>query len=97
MPMAVVGDGNCFYNTFVKLGGVGTTTDASTLTPVELRARNVVELVLNIDAYTAQYGHLSAILDNFEKYVREEMVRDTNYAAVWDLFSIPTVLNIQCD
>jgi len=95
IPMAVLGDGNCFYNTFVKLGGVGTTTDASTLTSVELRARNVVELVLNIDTYTSQYNQLTPCLDNFEKYVREEMVCDTNYAAVWDLLSIPTVLNIQ--
>jgi O-acetyl-ADP-ribose deacetylase (regulator of RNase III) len=94
MPMAVLGDGNCFYNTFVKLGGVGTTTDASTLTPVELRARNVVELVLNKDDYTSQYDHLTNTLDNFEKYVIQEMVHDTNYAAVWDLLSIPTVLNI---
>ncbi len=95
VPMAVVGDGNCFYNAFVKLGGVGTTTDASTLTPVELRARNIVELVLNIDLYRSQYSHLSAILDDFEEYVRKEMVHDTNYAAVWDFFSIPTVLNIE--
>jgi O-acetyl-ADP-ribose deacetylase (regulator of RNase III) len=95
LPMAIVGDGNCFYNTFVKLGGVGTTTDASTLTPVELRARNIVELVLNVDVYRSQYYDLSTILDNFEKYVREEMVRDTNYVAIWDLLSIPTVLNIQ--
>ena len=95
VPMAVLGDGNCFYNTFVKLGGVGTTTDASTLTPVELRARNIVELVLNVDVYKAQYNDLSAVLDEFETYVRLEMVRDTNYVAVWDLFSIPTVLNIQ--
>jgi O-acetyl-ADP-ribose deacetylase (regulator of RNase III) len=94
MPMAVLGDGNCFYNTFVKLGGVGTTTDASTLTPIELRARNVVELVLNVNAYQSQYSALTAILDGFEEYVRKEMVRDTNYAAVWDLLSIPTVLNI---
>lgn len=95
IPMAVLGDGNCFYNSFVKLGGVGTTTDASTLTPVELRARNIVELVLNKDAYLSQYGHLVTILDDFRKYVQEEMVRDTNYAAVWDFLSIPTVLNIQ--
>jgi O-acetyl-ADP-ribose deacetylase (regulator of RNase III) len=94
MPMAVAGDGNCFYNTFVKLGGVGTTTDASTLTPVELRARNVVELVLNIDAYEAQYGHFSSLLDKFQDYATTEMVRDTNYTAVWDLLSIPTVLDI---
>ena len=65
--------------------GVGTTTDASTLTPVELRARNIVELVLNVDAYRAQYNNVSAILDEFENYVRFEMVRDTNYVGIWDL------------
>jgi O-acetyl-ADP-ribose deacetylase (regulator of RNase III) len=94
IPMAILGDGNCFYNAFVKLGGVGTTTDGSTLTPVELRARNVVELVLNVDLYKSQYASLFAILDDFEKYVQQEMVHDTNYAAVWDFFSIPSVLNI---
>ena len=93
--MAVVGDGNCFYNTFVKLGGVGTTTDASTLTSIELRARNIVELVLNVHAYRSQYHGLSAILDKYEEYVRQEMVRDGNYVSVWDLLSIPTVLNIR--
>ena len=95
VSMSVNGDGNCFYNTFVKLGGVGTSTNPSTLTSVELRARNIVELVLNIDVYRSQYGDLQAILDNFEEYVRKEMVRDTNYVAVWDLLSIPTVLNIE--
>ena len=94
MPMSVVGDGNCFYNTFVKLAAAGTITDASSLTPVELRARNVVELVLNVDEYSAQYDHFSSILDKFEDYARKEMVRDTNYAAIWDLLSISTVLNI---
>ena len=94
VPMAIVGDGNCFYNTFVKLGGVGTTTDALTLTPVELRARNIVELVLNVNVYRTQYQDIANILDNFENYVRKEMVRDSNYTSVWDLFSIPTVLNI---
>ncbi|CAF0812057.1 unnamed protein product [Adineta steineri] len=96
MPMAIIGDGNCFYNAFVKLGGggAGTTTDTMTLTSVELRARNIIELVLNIDDYIAQYGHLSCFLENFEDYVRKEMMHDTNLVAIWDLLSIPTVLNI---
>ncbi len=94
MPMAIVGDGNCFYNTFVKLGGVGTTTEASSITPIELRARNVVELVLNINEYEKKYQSLKVILDDFEDYVKNEMVHDTNYAAIWDFLSIPTVLNI---
>ncbi len=95
MPMAVLGDGNCFYNTFVKLGGAGTTTEATTVTPVELRARNILELILNVNEYRTRHQSLEMILDNFQKYVTEEMVRDTNYAAVWDLLSIPTVLNIK--
>jgi len=95
MPMAVLGDGNCFYNTFVKLGGAGTTTEASTVTPVELRARNVIELILNAEHYKIMYQSLESILDEFQKYVTGEMVRDTNYASVWDLLSIPTVLNIK--
>ncbi len=95
MPMAVLGDGNCFYNTFVKLGGAGTTTEASTVTPVELRARNVIELILNVEQYRAAHQLLEPILDEFKKYVTGEMVRDTNYASVWDLLSIPTVLNIK--
>lgn len=94
IPMAVVGDGNCFYNAFVRLGGVNTITDGSSLTPIELRARNIIELVLNKNTYVEQYSHLSFILDDFGKYVTEEMVHDTNYASVWDFFSIPTVLNI---
>ncbi|CAF3363568.1 unnamed protein product [Rotaria sp. Silwood1] len=94
IPLSIAGDGNCFYNTFVKLGGIGSTTDGSILTSIELRARNVVELVLNIDVYRSQYDSISPILDEFENYVSKEMVRDTNYAAVWDLLSIPTVLNI---
>ncbi|CAF1429075.1 unnamed protein product [Rotaria sordida] len=94
IPLSIAGDGNCFYNTFVKLAGNASTTDGSTLTPIELRARNVVELVLNTDVYRSQYDRLSPILDKFEDYVRREMVRDTNYAAVWDLLSIPTILNI---
>ena len=93
-PMAIVGDGNCFYNAFVELGGFNFIADQSSLTPIELRARNVVELVLNRDLYTSQYERLLPILDPFEDYVSKEMVRDTNYAAVWDLLSIPTVLNI---
>ncbi len=95
MPMAVLGDGNCFYNTFVKLGGAGTTTEVTTVTPVELRARNVIELILNVEEYQAKYPSLALILDPFQNYVRGEMVHDTNYAAVWDLLSIPTVLNIK--
>ncbi len=95
MPMAVLGDGNCFYNTFVKLGGAGTTTEVSTVTPVELRARNIIELILNLKGYKTKYQSLEIILDNFEKYVIDEMVHDTNYAAIWDLLSIPTVLNIK--
>jgi O-acetyl-ADP-ribose deacetylase (regulator of RNase III) len=94
IPMTVIGDGNCFYNTFVKLGAAGTTTETSTLTPVELRARNIVELILNLETYTAQYSHLAPFLNDFENYVRQDMVRDTNYASVWDCLSIPTVLNI---
>ncbi|CAF1056384.1 unnamed protein product [Adineta steineri] len=94
MPVAIVGDGNCFYNTFVKLGGVGATNEASSFTPVELRGRNAVELILNKDEYTKKYKALEPILDSFEKYVVEEMVHDTTYVTVWDLLSIPTVLNI---
>jgi O-acetyl-ADP-ribose deacetylase (regulator of RNase III) len=94
MPMAILGDGNCLYNTFVKLSGVGVTTEASSLTPIELRARNVVELVLNVKEYETKYASLSGILDNFQGYVIQEMVHDTNYAAVWDLLSISTVLNV---
>ncbi|CAF1368209.1 unnamed protein product [Rotaria magnacalcarata] len=94
MPMAVVGDGNCFYNTFVKLGGAGTTIETSAMTPVELRARNVVELVLRMKEYKTKYQSLEPIFDDFEKYVQYEMVLDTNYAAIWDLLSISTVLNI---
>lgn len=94
MPIAIVGDGNCFYNTFVKLGGAGSTTETSTITPVELRVRNIIELVLHRDDYTSKYSDLEAIRDNFESYVAREMVRDTNYAAIWDIFSLPTVLNI---
>ena len=95
MPMAILGDGNCFYNTFVELGGAGISTGAMTLTPVELRARNVVELVVNFEEYRRKYPSLEPILDNFQNYVRVEMVHDANYVAVWDLFSIPTVLNIK--
>lgn len=95
MPMSIVGDGNCFYNTFVKLGSAGTTIEASSLTAVELRARNIVELVVNIDKYKSQYSNLETILDPFEEYARKEMVRDTNYASVWDFVSIASVLNIQ--
>lgn len=95
VPLAIVGDGNCFYNTFVKLAGVGTTMDASSVTAVEFRARNIVELVLNVDVYRSQYAAISSTLDDFEKYVRGEMVRDSNYTSVWDLLSIPTVLNIE--
>ncbi|CAM4917233.1 unnamed protein product [Rotaria socialis] len=94
MPMAVVGDGNCFYNTFVKLGGAGTTIETSAMTPVELRARNVVELALRMNEYKSNYQSLASIFDDCEKYVQYEMVLDTNYAAIWDLLSIPTVLNI---
>ena len=94
MPMAIVGDGNCFYNTFVNLGGVGTAAESFSVTSVELRARNIVELVLHLQEYTTKYKSFSAILDNFEKYVREEMVYDKNYTAAWDFLSIATVLNI---
>ncbi len=95
MPMAVLGDGNCFYNTFVKLGGVGTTTEATTVTPQELRARNVIELTLNVEEYKQKYSTFEAILEPFQQYVRDEMVHDANYVSVWDFFSIPTVLNIK--
>ncbi|CAF3291161.1 unnamed protein product, partial [Rotaria sp. Silwood2] len=94
MPVAVVGDGNCFYNTFLKLAGAGTTTEASAVTSIELRARNVVELVLRINEYKTKYEPLEMILDDFEDYVRKEMVHDTHFASIWDLLSIPTVLNI---
>ena len=95
IPMAVLGDGNCFYNSFVTLASAGTTTEATTITPQELRARNVIELVLNKGNYEGKYPSFAPVLDPFEKYVREEMVGDTNYACVWDLLSIPTVLNIK--
>ena len=95
MPMAVLGDGNCFYNSFVKLASAGTTTEAATITPVELRARNVIELVLKRKSYERKYPSFGPALDPFEGYVRQEMVRDTNYVGVWDLLSIPTVLNVR--
>ncbi|CAF1554167.1 unnamed protein product [Rotaria sp. Silwood1] len=94
MPVAVVGDGNCFYNTFLKLSGAGATTEASAVTSVELRARNVVELVLRLNEYINKYASLEMILDSFEDYVRKEMVHDTHFASIWDLLSISTVLNI---
>ncbi|CAF4891879.1 unnamed protein product [Rotaria sp. Silwood1] len=94
MPVAIVGDGNCFYNTFLKLSGAGATTEASAVTPVELRARNVVELVLHKNEYTTKYESLEMILDSFEDYVRKEMVHDTHFTSIWDLLSIPTVLDI---
>lgn len=95
MPMAVLGDGNCFYNSFVKLASAGTTTEATTITPVELRARNVIELVLKRRSYERTYPSFGPALDSFEGYVRQEMVRDTNYVGFWDLLSIPTVLNVR--
>lgn len=95
MPMAVLGDGNCFYNTFVKLASAGTTTEATTITPVELRARNVIELVRKRKTYEEKYASFGLILDPFEGYVRKEMVHDTNYVGVWDLLSIPTILNVR--
>ncbi|UJR27506.1 hypothetical protein I4U23_008790 [Adineta vaga] len=94
MPLVVVGDGNCFYNSFLRLVEAGSATHSLTLTAVELRARNIVELVLNINGYQAQYAHLSALLENFEDYVTKEMVRDSTHVSAWDLLSIPTVLNI---
>ena len=93
IPVSVAGDGNCFYNTFVRLSGVIAMSEAS-ITPVELRARNVIELVLNRETYVAKYASLEFLLDDFDGYVRKEMVYDTNYTAVWDIFSIATVLNI---
>jgi hypothetical protein len=95
MPMAILGDGNCFYNTFVSLGRVGTTTEATTVTPQELRARNVIELTLNIEEYKKKYSEIEAVLEPFEEYVRKEMVHDANYVTVWDFLSISTLLNIK--
>ncbi|CAF1013041.1 unnamed protein product [Adineta ricciae] len=97
-PIAVVGDGNCLYNSLVRLVEAGGTTTlaagTSALTPVELRARNIVELILNIRVYQAQYQHLSAVLGKFEQYATKEMVRDSTLVSAWDLLSLPTVLNI---
>lgn len=95
MPMAILGDGNCFYNTFVKLASAGTTTEVNTITPQELRARNVIELILNKRSYMRKYHSFEPVLDPFESYVRQEMVHDTNYVCPWDLLSIATVLNIK--
>ncbi|UJR21664.1 hypothetical protein I4U23_024741 [Adineta vaga] len=94
MPMSIIGDGNCFYNSFVKLGGASATLEGSSLTSVELRARNIVELVLNQHEYQNRHNSLFEVLDPFEQYVTEEMVRDANYVAIWDFLSIPTVLNV---
>ncbi|CAF0804712.1 unnamed protein product [Adineta ricciae] len=92
-PITIVGNGHCLYDSFVRLVEAGGTA-TSALTPIELRARNVVELILNIRAYQAQYRHLSAVLGKFEEYAIKEMVRDSTFVSAWDLLSLPTVLNI---
>ncbi|CAF0721038.1 unnamed protein product [Adineta ricciae] len=94
MPVSIIGDGNCFYNSFVKLSGTSAAFETSTITPVELRARNIIELVLNRYQYEDQHRSLSEILDPFEPYVTKEMVRDGTYVGVWDFLSIATVLSV---
>ena len=94
IPIHIVGDGNCFYNTFVTLFTAGTTAETSTLTSVELRTRNVIELTLNRQEYKTKYDYIP-VLDSLENYIQNEMVCDANYVAVWDILSIPSVLNIK--
>ena len=93
LPVSITGDGNCFYNTFVALTGTTGNPEAM-MTPVELRARNIIELVLNRQAYQEKYNNLLVYCDPFEQYVVKEMVRDGSYVATWDFFSMSTVLNI---
>ena len=93
VPVNVAGDGNCLYNAFVRLSGVSPMS-AAAITPIELRARNIIELVLNANAYQRKYKSLLTLLDDFEGYVRNEMVYDKKYTAFWDLLSIATVLHV---
>ena len=93
LPVSIIGDGNCFYNTFVALTGT-TGNPEATLTPIELRARNIIELVLNRQGYQEKYNSFLVLCDSFEKYVVQEMVRDGSYVATWDFFSMPSVLNV---
>ncbi|CAF1628422.1 unnamed protein product, partial [Didymodactylos carnosus] len=89
IPVQVAGDGNCFYNSFIKL------SPSLNMTPTELRTRNVLELVKNSSIYRKQYENLPVCLDHLEKYVTTEMVIDTVYSSVWDILSITNVLNIR--
>ena len=82
-----------FYNTFVVITRTIGHPQA-TLTPVELRTRNIIELVLNRQAYQEKYNRLLVFCDQLERYVVREMVRDRSYAATRDFFSMATVLNV---
>ncbi|CAF1572230.1 unnamed protein product, partial [Didymodactylos carnosus] len=91
LPVEIAGDGNCFYNSFITL------SPSSNMTAIELRARNVIELVKNSSIYQKHYQDLSSCLDNFENYVTKEMVSDMVYSSLWDILSLTNVLQISLE
>lgn len=94
-PIQVLADGDCLYNSFISIRDTVDPLVIVHCTPCELRVRNIIELVENHEQYKKVYRDIVPSLDNLETYVSKEMVYRASYAAVWDLLSIATVLNIQ--
>ncbi|CAF0737425.1 unnamed protein product [Didymodactylos carnosus] len=89
IPVDVRADGNCFYNSFLSI------SSSCDFDVVELRTRNIIELVNNSSLYQRQYANILHLLDPLEQYVTNEMVKNHQDSTVWDLLSITAVLGIQ--
>ncbi|CAF1343056.1 unnamed protein product [Didymodactylos carnosus] len=56
----------------------------------ELRVRNIIELVINVDHYLKFYEIFDT---NLKTYVTQTMVFDRKWAEGWDLFGLCSILN----
>ncbi|CAF1264580.1 unnamed protein product [Didymodactylos carnosus] len=75
---------NCLYNCITLLGGM------PEYFTFELRLRNIIELVINVDHYLKLYEISDT---NLKTYGTQTMVFDRKWAEGWDLFGLCSILN----
>ncbi|CAF1099533.1 unnamed protein product [Didymodactylos carnosus] len=88
IPLYTVGDGNCLYNSIELL-------HTKSISVLELRLRNIIELTVNSTIYKQQYPHYETLFEKLEDYVMKEMVKNFYDSSPWDLVSLPSV--VKCD
>ncbi|CAF1172501.1 unnamed protein product [Didymodactylos carnosus] len=88
IPLYTAGDGNCLYNSIELL-------HTKSISVLELRLRNIIELTVNSTIYKQQYPHYETLFEKLEDYVMKEMIKNFYDSSPWDLVSLPSV--VKCD